>query len=77
MTEPAIDNTVRIYRCAKGHSVIIRSGTWTALNLQFTDPNAKGPRVNRSFNYCMECYGEWAEAQWPLTCQEIKPVDAE
>lgn len=52
------------YTCAKGHSFTI-SGCWTTLEVIF---NGRPPR---SFNYCMECFGEWAESQWPLKCEAV------
>lgn len=53
------------YTCQRGHTIDIHGGTWITLVIEHSDQ----PR--HEFNYCMVCFGEWAQAKWPLTCTEI------
>lgn len=50
------------YRCEAGHTMEIY-GNWTTLSVP-------GDRGNSNYNFCFHCYGEWAQKQWPLTCDE-------
>ena len=56
------------YRCPKGHELHIPGGTWTSLQIIHQTPT--GMEVRKSFNYCMECFGEWASRQFSL--DEVK-----
>lgn len=51
-----------IYMCPNGHVFDVQDGTWTTLTIQFW---GSSPRT-KHYNYCMECFGEWAEKKWPL-----------
>jgi hypothetical protein len=48
------------YRCESGHEMVMY-GEYSALEIHPGD----GVRP-RSYNFCMECWGAWAVAQWPM-----------
>jgi hypothetical protein len=54
------------YRCAVGHEFNTGLASWTTLEITYDTPPQK-----YSFNYCMVCFGEWAQANWPLTQDPI------
>lgn len=61
---------IRRYTCAKGHKIEIRGGTWTALQLNYE--SVDGTVFQGEYNYCMACFGEWAQEKWPLKCEVIE-----
>ena len=56
--------TMKIYRCAAGNETEIH-GDWWALSVV----NSNG---THNYQFCFQCWGEWAQKQWPLTCEEVR-----
>lgn len=59
ITEKSFGWATHRYTCEKGHSMETL-GTWTVMKVRALE-----------FNYCLVCFGEWAQSQWPLKCEEI------
>lgn len=53
-------------RCAAGHEVDTGEGSWTALVVAGPEINDAGALIERKYNFCMHCWGSWAQAAWPL-----------
>ena len=68
---------VRKYTCEKGHTFNVR-GTWTTLNIAFQEEGSA--LKEHSFNYCMICFGIWAQKNFPMECEVVEeksgPVQA-
>lgn len=54
----------KIWRCQSGHEIEIY-GDWYALHVVTSKGTAK-------YMFCPECWGEWAQKQWPIACEEVR-----
>jgi hypothetical protein len=55
---------LRRYMCERGHKIEVR-GIWTAFVVAQDNKTY-------DFNYCLVCFGEWAQGKWPLKCEVIE-----
>lgn len=58
------DTAQRTYSCKAGHTFTI-GGRFTQLAVEF-------PGRSSEYNYCMECFGIWAQDRWPLSCEMVE-----
>jgi hypothetical protein len=61
MTILSISKPTHRYICAAGHTMEMVD-EWTALQVDA-----------RKYVFCFDCYGEWAQKQWPMKREELKP----
>lgn len=83
VVQEAKKNPIRRYTCTKHGSIEVGGGgVFTTLSMHLKgSPETSNPgEMYGEFLYCMLCFGEWAEKQFPMTCKLVeepndKPAD--